>query len=125
MKMNLFAFACVIALAMQVFASSNGAWLTKVPAKEHEKTNPFRDQADAVAAGQRVYKDHCSHCHGDNQQGNKKHPQLRSARVQREATEGDLHWLLVNGSMGHGMPSWSKLGDPQIWQLVSFLKSLN
>jgi hypothetical protein len=23
------------------------------------------------------------------------------------------------------MPSWSKLGDPQIWQVISYLRSLN
>jgi mono/diheme cytochrome c family protein len=44
--------------------------------------------------------------------------------VQQEATEGDLHWLLVNGNMARGMPSWSKLGDSQIWQVISYLKSL-
>jgi mono/diheme cytochrome c family protein len=45
--------------------------------------------------------------------------------VQQEATEGDLHWLLVNGNMARGMPSWSKLGDPQIWQVISYLRSLS
>jgi mono/diheme cytochrome c family protein len=44
--------------------------------------------------------------------------------VQQQATEGDLHWLLVNGNMAHGMPSWSKLGDPQIWQVITYVKSL-
>ncbi len=125
MKSKFFAFLCVVALAAPLFATSGGAWMKKVPAKDHEKTNPLHGDADAVSAGRRVYNDHCSHCHGENQQGNKKRPPLRSARIQQEATEGDLHWLLVNGSMGHGMPSWAKLGDPQIWQLISFLKSLH
>jgi mono/diheme cytochrome c family protein len=44
--------------------------------------------------------------------------------VQQEATEGDLHWLLVNGNPRRGMPSWSRLPDPQLWQLVTYLKSL-
>lgn len=106
------------------FAASNGAWMEKVPAHEHEKLNPFRDQPNAVQAGQRVFHDHCAHCHGEDGQGTKKRPSLRTERVQQQATDGDLHWLLVNGSMKSGMPSWSKLGDPQIWQVITYVKSL-
>ena len=109
---------------LTLFATSNGAWLAKVPAREHDRINPYHDQADAVLAGQRIFHDHCAHCHGEDAQGTKKRPSLRSERVQQQATEGDLHWLLVNGSMGYGMPSWSKLGDPQIWQVIRYVKSL-
>jgi len=114
----------ILTLTSVLLASSNGAWLAKVPAREHDKENPYREQSDAVLAGQRIFHDHCAHCHGDDAHGTKKRPSLRSERVQQQATEGDLHWLLVNGSMGHGMPSWSKLGDPQIWQLITYVKSL-
>ena len=48
----------------------------------------------------------------------------RSERVQQVATEGDLHWLVTNGSMKYGMPSWAKLGDPQIWQVITYVRSL-
>jgi len=106
-------------------AVGDGAWLAGVPAREHDKNNPFKDQPDAISAGRRVYLDHCSHCHGESAQGTKKRPALTSDRVQHQASEGDLHWLLVNGSMKKGMPTWSKLGDPQIWQLIRYLKSLH
>ena len=109
---------------LSVFATSNGAWLSKVPEKDRDRTNPYGDQPDAVAAGQRVFHDHCAHCHGEGAEGTKKRPSLRTERVQQQATEGDLHWLLVNGSMGSGMPSWSKLGDPQIWQVITYVRSL-
>lgn len=33
-------------------------------------------------------------------------------------------WILTNGVVRRGMPVWSKLPEPQRWQLVSFLKSL-
>ena len=39
---------------LSVFATSNGAWLSKVPEKDRDRTNPYGDQPDAVAAGQRV-----------------------------------------------------------------------
>ncbi len=113
------------ALSMVASATADGAWLNKVPARERDKVNPYHDQRDAVAAGQHIFHDHCAHCHGEDAQGTKKRPSLRTERVQQQATEGELHWLLVNGYMSHGMPSWSKLGDPQIWQVISYVRSLH
>jgi len=116
--------AAVLMFAVLAFGVADGSWMRRVPQREHERKNPYQGQAEAVAAGRLVYEDHCSKCHGAEAQGTKKRPSLRSARVQQEATEGDLHWLLVNGNMGRGMPSWSKLGDPQVWQIVTYLKTL-
>jgi mono/diheme cytochrome c family protein len=109
---------------LSLFATSNGAWMNKVPMKDRDKSNPYANQQDAVGAGQRIFHDHCAHCHGEDAEGTKKRPSLRTERVQQQATVGDLHWLLVNGSMGSGMPSWSKLGDPQIWQVITYVRSL-
>ena len=111
--------------SLAMFATSNGAWLANVPPRDRERPNPYRDQADAIAAGRRIFLDHCAHCHGADAEGTKKRPSLKSTRVQHEATEGDLHWLLVNGNRGQGMPSWIKLGDPQIWQVICYVKSLH
>jgi mono/diheme cytochrome c family protein len=117
-------FILLLFFALAVSASSNGAWMNKVPERDRDKQNPYGDQADAIAAGQRIFHDHCAHCHGADAEGTKKRPSLRTERVQQQATEGDLHWLLVNGSMVAGMPSWSKLGDPQIWQVITYVRSL-
>lgn len=126
MRLRTFLLTTLLGLGLMALAStSNGAWLAKVPTRDHDKANPYQGQADAVAAGRRVFVEHCAKCHGDDAEGTKKRPSLRTQRVQQQATEGDLHWLLVNGSMGHGMPSWSKLGDPQIWQVVSYVRSLH
>jgi mono/diheme cytochrome c family protein len=111
--------------AATLFATADGAWLAKVPASDHQRTNPYQAQPDAIAAGRNIFEEHCSKCHGENAEGRKKRPSLRSQRVQQQATEGDLHWLLVNGSMKKGMPSWAKLPDPQLWQLIAYLKSLH
>jgi mono/diheme cytochrome c family protein len=107
------------------FAMADGAWLATVPANDHSKVNPYSGHTDAVEAGKYIFEEHCSKCHGANAEGVKKHPSLRTPRVQQEASAGDLHWLLVNGNMKKGMPSWAKLPDPQLWQLVSYLKSLH
>jgi len=114
----------VLLPAAWLFGVANGGWLKNVPAQDHEKISPYRGQADAIAAGRRVFVDRCSHCHGESAEGTKKRPPLRSERVQQQATEGDLHWLLVNGNMRKGMPSWAKLPDQQLWQVITYLKSL-
>jgi mono/diheme cytochrome c family protein len=105
-------------------ASADGSWRKRVPRRDHEKTNPYANQSEAVAAGRVVFMERCAQCHGEDAQGTKKRPPLRSARVQQQASEGDLHWLLVNGNMKKGMPSWAKLPDQQLWQVITYVKSL-
>jgi mono/diheme cytochrome c family protein len=114
----------VLGSCLAMFAAADGAWLKEVPARDRERVDPYAEQADAVVAGHRIFLDHCAHCHGEDGDGTKKRPSLRSARVQQEATVGDLHWLLINGNRGRGMPSWVKLGDPQIWQVITYVRSL-
>lgn len=115
----------VLGSCVLLFAGSNGAWMAEVPPKDRTRTNPYANQPDAIAAGHRIFVDHCAHCHGADADGTKKRPSLRSEHVQQEATDGDLHWLLVNGNRAKGMPSWIKLGDPEIWQVISYVKSLH
>jgi mono/diheme cytochrome c family protein len=119
------ALLLVLLFAELVFGAADGKWLKDVPARDHERANPYRGQAEAIAAGRRIFLDRCSQCHGENAQGTKKRPPLRSERVQQQATEGDIHWLLVNGNMRKGMPSWAKLPDQQLWQVITYVKSLH
>lgn len=99
------------------------AELAKVPEKSRAKQNPLEKDPDAVSAGRILFEEHCAECHGATAQGGKKGPSLRAAEVQ-EATPGALFWVLSNGVVRKGMPVWSKLPEPQRWQLVSFIKSL-
>jgi hypothetical protein len=50
-------------------------------------------------------------------------PTLRSDRVQH-ATGGEMFWLLKNGNLAHGMPTWSALPEPSRWQIITYIKSL-
>ena len=97
-------------------------WLKRVPAQERARTNPDAGQTDAIAAGRRLFADHCARCHGANLEGANGKPSLRTDVVQG-ATDGELFWLLRNGDLRHGMPSWSGLPEPQRWEIVAFLKS--
>jgi len=99
------------------------AELAKAPPRAHSLTNPLADDPQAVAAGRKLFEEHCQECHGERAVGGKKAPNLRQEEVQ-SAAPGVLFWFLSNGNLRHGMPTWSKLPEPERWQLVSFLKSL-
>lgn len=117
-------FIFILSLATLVLAApGDGIWLTHVPAKERVRPNPFANHPEASTAGARLFQQHCAACHGNDASGRGSHPSLLTDRVRR-ATPGELHWLLTNGSLKNGMPSWSHLPDPQRWQIVTYLKSL-
>lgn len=98
--------------------------LSKAPRKAAERPNPLANDPDAVAAGANLFDQHCAECHGELAEGTREGPSLRVDQVQ-QATPGILFWILTNGVVRRGMPVWSKLPEPQRWQLVSYLKSLN
>ena len=100
------------------------AELARAPRKAVARRNPLEGDPDAVAAGANLFDQHCAECHGQLAEGGKKGPSLRADPVQ-QATPGTLFWILTNGVVRRGMPVWSKLPEPQRWQLVSYLKSLN
>ena len=116
--------ALVIAASLSAAAATESRW-DKVPPKDHARTNPMTGKPQALQGGAALYKDHCAQCHGEDANGTKKRPPLRSERVQQQATEGDIHWLLVNGNMKKGMPSWAKLPDQQLWQVTTYVRSLH
>ncbi len=103
--------------------SRYAGWLKHVPQADRERANPYSGQAEAIAAGGKMFADHCAKCHGDDALGSKKKPSLRTPEVQ-QATDGELFWLLRNGDLLHGMPSWSAIAEPSRWQIISFVKSL-
>ncbi len=113
-------------LVMPIFAlsvSSDGTWINSVPQANRSRQNPLAGDPNSVPAGGKLFQQHCASCHGSQAEGRGNHPNLRSDKI-KGATPGELEWLLKNGSLKHGMPSWSRLPEAQRWQLVTFLKSL-
>jgi len=106
------------------FEKSVYAELGKAPAKAVSRPNPLESDPEAVAAGAKLFELHCAECHGLDADGGKKGPSLRAEPVQ-QVTPGALFWVLTNGVVRKGMPVWSRLPEPQRWQLVSYIKSLS
>lgn len=97
--------------------------IANIPQKARSKTNPVEKNPDAPLAGKKLFKQHCAECHGENANGTKRGPSLNVTELQ-QASSGELFWIITNGVVRHGMPSWSKLPEPQRWQIVTFLRGV-
>jgi mono/diheme cytochrome c family protein len=115
---------CGIVLGLGITcAASATSWINNVPEADRERTNPYAREAEAIAAGSRLFGDYCAQCHGSDALGRGKRPNLRSREVQ-QATDGEIFWLLKNGNRRRGMPSWNSLPEPSRWQIIAYVKSL-
>jgi mono/diheme cytochrome c family protein len=99
------------------------AQLSKAPRSAWSLQNPFAGQAEAATAGHKLFEQHCASCHGPDARGLEHAADLHSAAVQ-DAPAGVVFWALRNGRIRKGMPSWSQLPDQQLWQMVTYLKTL-
>jgi mono/diheme cytochrome c family protein len=118
-------FPMLLIALLAGFGSVQDGWLRRVPTDEHHRKSPILDHSRSVSAGSQLFHDHCAICHGPMAEGTHRAPGLSTGRVRRQATDGDLHWLLVNGNRDRGMPAWgTKLQDRQLWELISYLRSL-
>ena len=90
---------------------------------EKKITNPFAKDKAAVDAGRVQFNSGCAVCHGPTGQGGRGSRLADMERVQKMA-DGTMFEVIKEGVAGTQMPP-SSLSDSQIWQLVSFIRSLN
>jgi mono/diheme cytochrome c family protein len=109
-------------------STSDGSSAT-VPASYAGKTNPFGPEA--ATAGADVFKANCEMCHGpqghgDGVAGQSLEPKPKNLAVlQASASDDYLFWRISEGKPGTAMVAWkSVLTEEQIWQSVSFIRSL-
>ena len=124
----------VLMLAGLVLAACGGgsdavATLAPVPADFAGQTNPLG--ADAATAGADVFKTNCESCHGpqghgDGPAGAALDPAPKNlAELQAQAGDDYLFWRITTGKEGTSMVPWKGvLTDEQIWQVVSFIRTL-
>ena len=97
--------------------------IAQAPASARTQKNPYEGQPDAVAAGEKLYRQKCADCHGGDAKGIGNAANLRMPDVQN-ATPGELAWFLRNGNIAHGMPPWAGIPVERRWQIVTYLKTL-
>lgn len=98
--------------------------LAEVPEAARVRKNPFTGNSQEGIAGGKLFQQHCADCHGSKAGGTRRGPSLLVDEVQ-QSTPGTLFWILTNGVVRQGMPVWSKLPEPERWQVITFLQSLN
>lgn len=96
-----------------------------------EGKNPIQPTEENIAAGAKVYLDHCAGCHGVPS-----NPESEFAQSFNPPAPGffkDLpdmpdnqnFYIIRHGIRWTGMPAWGKtLNETQTWQVVSFLSNV-
>lgn len=108
----------------------------KAPAELYARTNPLEASRGNRRAGQKLYhkisNPACAACHGKEGEGNgpladQFMPRPRNFSCTETIDgipDGQLHWIIKNGSPGTAMPAFGYFTDEEIWQLVMYLRQL-
>ena len=86
--------------------------------------NPLGNNPTAIAAGQQLYDQTCQSCHAAAGQGDRG-PALNTGAFARGPEDGGLFRTIREGVPGTQMPPFRGFSDEQIWQLVSYIRSLS
>src|SRR5277367_3262738 len=95
-------------------------------------TNPIAADEASLVAGARLYREHCTLCHGDpahpkaqlNDSLNPPAPQFMDDKA--DMPENENFFILQHGIRWTAMPGWKNvLSDQQIWQLVTLLSHMS
>jgi mono/diheme cytochrome c family protein len=109
----------------------------KAPADFLNRTNPLPATPAHVQAGKKLYAETakplaCMNCHG--QQGDGAGPigaalvppprNFTCGATMKDITDGQLFWVIKNGSQGTGMMAFPGLSDDEVWQIIHYLRTL-
>jgi alcohol dehydrogenase (cytochrome c) len=88
--------------------------------------NPSANNPAAIAEGQRIYDGACQSCHGAAAAGDpgRGGPALNTTGLKHGDGDADLFRSIRQGVPGTQMPPYKGFRDEQVWQLVSYLRSL-
>jgi len=123
---------CLI-IATGVIGWAIGGSQRNVPEEARKVKSPIPLNADASAAGKKLFDRHCAVCHGDDGKGNTdmaeslpKKPADLTRKEMEGLSEGEIFWVVSNGLGKSGMPAFQKkLNDTERWQVVAFARSLS
>jgi mono/diheme cytochrome c family protein len=115
--------SALVALTAVAAGARVGTLVQQAPQTAKALSNSFAGQERAQRAGAKLFARECAACHGPDGKGMGKAPPLNQADV-HGASPGALFWVLRNGSLKRGMPSFAHLPEPQRWQIIDYLKTL-
>ena len=139
MKSNMFPLiVAVVSLAIPAWAAERHMMQPRVPADKlaaaRALTSPLPSSPEVVEQGKALYngKGACFNCHGKDGGGNgpaaaKLDPAPRNFQHHgfwRHRTEGEIFWVIKNGSVGTGMVGFGgQLTDEEIWSIIPYMRS--
>lgn len=101
----------------------------------YNKRNPLKKTSDNLTGGKKLFHEGdgslaCMQCHGVNGDG---HGEMREdlASVPRNFTckktmqkisDGQMFWVIKNGSPNLIMPGYGSLSDKKIWQVILYIR---
>ncbi len=100
------------------------------------QANPLETSPDNIENGRLLFQldaqPTCTTCHGPSgdglgMMGGALTPPPRNftcAQTMQSIPDGQLFWIIKNGSPGTGMPAFSNLSDEEVWKLVLHIRSL-
>jgi mono/diheme cytochrome c family protein len=99
------------------------AW--HAPEEAAGRQNPLSSKPHLAAGGRKLFIRNCVECHGADGAGlEKKHSANLQLPIVQQQSDGTLFWKITNGNANRGMPSFSKLPEPQRWQIVLYIRTL-
>ena len=122
-RLRILALGAAVLLVAAPAGARVGTLVQQAPPKAKALSNPFEGRERARRAGAKLFARECAACHGPDGAGMGKAPPLNRADV-HEASPGALFWVLRNGSLKRGMPSFAHLPEAQRWQIITYLKTL-
>ena len=112
----------LILIGCLFFLGAQG-FLSQGKDSDPEARNPLGLDKAAVVAGGESFQSGCGSCHGSKGQGGRGPKLADNSRV-REKSDKKIFDIINVGVPGSVMPP-SALDETQVWQLVSFVRSLN
>jgi len=128
----------VVSLAIPAGAAERHMMEPLVPADKlaaaRGLTSPLPSSPEIVGQGKALYngKGACFNCHGKDGGGNgplaaQLNPPPRNFQHNgfwRHRTEGEIFWVIKNGSVGTSMVGFSgQLTDEEIWSIIQYMRS--
>ena len=109
----------------------------QAPPEDLNKANPIPATPAHVQAGKKLYLETakplaCAQCHGNKGDGQGMMgaalvPPPRNftcGKTMKELPDGQLFWIIKNGSPGTGMMSFAGMPDNEVWELIHYIRSL-
>ena len=108
----------------------------KAPESLYNATNPLENSSDNIEKGRLLFQldaqPSCTMCHGSGNglgmmsSGLVPPPRNFTCKeTMEQIPDGQLYWIIKNGSPGTGMPAFEGLADRQIWQLIHYIRQLS